>query len=46
MELTINNLIKIVLGIAVIAVVVVGLIVFWNYIADFFKNMIPGNVTG
>ena len=42
-ELTINQLIKIIVGIFVVAVVVVGLYLFFkNYVMDFFKNM-PGN---
>lgn len=46
-ELTINQLIKIILGILVFVVVVVGVyFVFKNYILDFFKNMVGGNETG
>src|SRR3990172_7102563 len=40
MELTIENLIKIIIGIIVFAVVIVGLYLFFkNYVIDFFKNM-------
>jgi uncharacterized membrane protein (DUF485 family) len=39
MELTINQLIKIIIGILVIVIVVGGLYVFFkNYVFDFFKN--------
>jgi len=42
-ELAINQLIKIILGIVVFAVVVAGIYMFFkNYIIDFFKN-IPTN---
>lgn len=42
MELTINQLIKIILGVFLIVVVVGALyFVFKNYILDFFKNL-PG----
>jgi|TARA_B100001971_G_scaffold201305_1_gene213886 ABC-type phosphate transport system auxiliary subunit len=42
-ELTINQLIKIIIGIFVVVVVVGGLYLFFsNYVVDFFKN-IPGN---
>ena len=45
-ELTINQLIKIIVGILVVLVVVAGIyLVFKNYIIDFFKNVIPGNST-
>ena len=44
MELTIQNLIKIILGVLVFVIVVLGIyLVFKNYIIDFFKNM--GNET-
>ncbi len=39
--LAINQLIKIILGVVVIAVVVVGLYFFGSYISDFFKNFVP-----
>ena len=43
-ELTISQLIKIILGALVVAVVVVGLFFFFkNYVIDFFKNMVGGN---
>ena len=44
MELTIENLIKIIIGIAVVAVVVGGLFLFGNYAADFFKNLPTGKI--
>tara|TARA_Y100000296_G_C5084536_1_gene211714 strand:- start:23 stop:355 length:333 start_codon:yes stop_codon:yes gene_type:complete len=41
-ELTINQLIKIIIGIFVVVVVVGGLYLFFsNYVVDFFKNL-PG----
>lgn len=36
--LAINQLIKIIIGVVVIAVVVTGLYFFGDYISDFFKN--------
>ena len=44
MELTIENLIKIILGIAVVAIVIGGLFFFGNYAADFFKNLPTGKI--
>lgn len=45
-ELTINTLIKIILGIVVVVVVVFGVyLIFKNQILDFFKNIVP-SVTG
>ena len=44
MELTIENLIKIVLGIAVVVVVIGGLFMFGNYIIDFFENVPTGKI--
>ena len=42
MELTISNLIKIIIGIFVVVLVVGGLYLFFkNYVIDFFKNL-PG----
>ena len=39
-ELTINQLIKIIVGIFVVAVVVAGLYLFFkNYVIDFFQNL-------
>ena len=39
-ELTINNLIKIILGLVVVVAVVAGLyLVFKNQVFDFFKNI-------
>ena len=40
--LAINQLIKIVIGVVVIAVVIMGLYFFGSYVADFFGNMIGG----
>ena len=40
--LAINQLIKIVIGIVVIAVVIMGLYFFGSYVSDFFGNMIGG----
>jgi len=46
MELTIENLIKIIIGILVFVVVVLGVyFAFKNNILDFFKNL-GGNETG
>ena len=43
-ELTIGQLIKIILGILVFVVVVLGLYLFFkNYVFDFFKNAGGGN---
>ncbi len=43
-ELTIGQLIKIILGILVVIAVVIGLFFFFkNYILDYFKNMPGGN---
>jgi hypothetical protein len=45
MELTIQNLIKIIIGVLVFVVVVVGIYFFFkDYVIDFFKN-IGGNQT-
>jgi hypothetical protein len=45
MELTITNLIKIIIGVLVFVVVVVGIYFFFkDYVIDFFKN-IGGNQT-
>lgn len=39
MELTINNLIKIIIGVFVFVIVVMGIYLFFrNYVLDFFKN--------
>jgi len=39
-ELTINTLIKIILGVVVVVIVVWGLVfAFKNYVIDFFKNI-------
>ena len=39
--LAINQLIKIIIGVVVIAVVVTGLYFFGSYISDFFGNFVP-----
>jgi hypothetical protein len=45
-ELAINQLIKIILGVFVVAVVVAGIYLFFkNYVIDFFKNMAGGAET-
>jgi len=45
MELTIGNLIKIIIGVLVFVVVVLGIYFFFkDYVIDFFKN-IGGNQT-
>lgn len=45
MELTIQNLIKIIIGVLVFVIVVVGIYFFFkDYVIDFFKNM-GGNQT-
>jgi len=45
MELTIENLIKIIIGVLVFVVVVLGIYFFFrDYVIDFFKN-IGGNQT-
>ena len=45
MELTIETLIKIVIGIFVIVLVVSGLYFFGSNISDFFKSLPGGNVS-
>ena len=42
MELTINQLIKIIIGVFVVVVVVGGLYFVFNYVIDFFKNLPEG----
>lgn len=45
MELTINKLIKIILGVLVLVVVVVGISMFFkNYVVKFFKDIPTGEV--
>ncbi|GAH12479.1 unnamed protein product, partial [marine sediment metagenome] len=40
MELTITNLIKIIIGVLVFVIVVVGIYIFFkDYVIDFFKNI-------
>jgi hypothetical protein len=44
MELTIENLIKIIVGVVVVAVIAYGLYYFFtNNVIDFFKNMAADN---
>jgi len=44
MEITIEQIIKIILGVFVVAVVVGGLYIFFkDYVIDFFKNLPSGN---
>lgn len=44
MELTIENLIKIILGVLVVAAIAYGLYLFFsNHVIDFFKNMGSNN---
>ena len=41
MELTIENLVKIIIGVLVFVVVVLGIYFFFkNYVIDFFKNIV------
>ncbi|HLC87273.1 MAG TPA: hypothetical protein VJH65_03310 [Candidatus Nanoarchaeia archaeon] len=43
-ELTISQIIKIILGIIVVIVVISGLYFFFkDYVLDFFENIVPGN---
>jgi len=45
-ELTIGQLIKIIIGVLVFVVVVIGLYFFFkNYVFDFFRNVGGGNET-
>jgi len=45
-ELTINQLIKIIIGIFVVVVVVGGVYLFFkNYVLDFFKNVLGGETS-
>ena len=44
-ELTIGQLIKILLGFIVIVTVIIGLVKFSGSFVDFFRNVIPGNAT-
>lgn len=46
MELTITSLIKIIIGVLVFVVVIVGIGYFFrNYVLDFFENIVPTNIT-
>ena len=45
MDLTIGQLIKILLGFIVVVAVILGLVKFGDSVIDFFRNVIPGNVT-
>jgi hypothetical protein len=42
MELSIEQLVKIIIGVVVIVVVIGGLVFFGSYITDFFKNIPTG----
>ena len=45
-ELTIDQLIKIIIGVIVFVLVVVGISFFFkDYVISFFKNMVPSNET-
>ncbi len=44
MELTIESMIKIIIGTAVVAVVIGGLFLFGSSISDFFKNLPTGKI--
>jgi len=45
MELTINEVIKITIGIFVVVIIVGGLYLFFkNYVIDFFKNLPSGDI--
>ncbi len=47
MALTEEQLIKIIIGVFVIVIVVLGIYFFFkSYVIDFFKNMLGGNQTG
>ena len=47
MELTIENLVKIIIGVLVFVVVVFGIYLFFkNYVIDFFKNQVPSDIAG
>ena len=45
MELTIGQLIKIILGLLVVVLVIGGLVLFGGQFIDFAKNVLPGNVS-
>lgn len=45
MDLTISQLIKIILGVLVVVAVISGLFLFGNYISDFFGNIPGGNLS-
>ena len=45
MDLTISQLIKIILGVLVIVMVVSGIYFFGNYISDFMGNLPGGNLS-
>ena len=44
MELTIEQLIKIIIGVLVIVVVIAGLVFFGGRIYDFFNNLSTGKI--
>lgn len=47
MDLTIENLIKIIIGIAVFVVVILGVYLFFkNHVIDFFNNQVPDKPIG
>jgi len=45
MELTIGQLIKIIIGLLVVVAVVIGIYFFGGYVNDFFKNVLPSDET-
>ena len=45
MELTIGQLIKILLGLFVVIAIIFGLVKFGGSVVDFIKNVVPGNAT-
>lgn len=45
MDLTISQLIKIILGVLVVVMVVSGLYFFGGYVSDFMGNLPGGNAT-
>jgi hypothetical protein len=45
MDLTISQLIKIIIGVLVVVMVVSGLYFFGNYISDFMSNLPGGNLS-
>ncbi len=43
--IVINQLIKIIIGVIVVAVVALGFYFFGGYVNDFFRNVLPANET-